>query len=627
VEVGQSPDFYVPLGAADFTSQAYWQTEVVTILGRLKPGVSIPQAQANLDPLLQEAGKASQMIPEIELQEGYAHVLLTPAARGLSDARAKFSLPARILMVAVGLLLLIACGNIANLLLARGMARKREFTVRLALGAGRWRVIRQLLTESTLLAAAGTVAGLAVGQWTSHLLVASLSTQQLPITLATGLNGRLLSFTALVLALTVLICGLAPALSATRGELAEDLKVQGSASHRSSSQSRLGNVLIVAQVALSLMLLAGAGLLLRSLFNLETFDTGFNRDKVLAVAMNGYSASRTRDQVAAFSEQLLERVKQLRGVRSASYASFAPISGRVIGINVTVDGYTMKPGEVANERFIGVSPGYFETMGIPLLAGRDFTEADIHPNSPSDLLTSVAIINRTMSHRFFGDGNPIGKHFRFVAGGTRPPLEIVGVVADSKYNDLREGPTDFFYIPGTHGDLQIRASGSAKALAGPLIGVLHSLDRSVTVTSIKTLREQIDDSLHPDRLIAALCGVFSILALVLTCIGLYGTLAFQVARRTGEIGIRMALGATPRDIFRLVVGQGMRLTVSGLVLGFVAALGSASVLASLLFGVKQRDPLTFLVVSIMLLSAAVLACYIPAQRAMRVDPIVALRHE
>jgi predicted permease len=299
----------------------------------------------------------------------------------------------------------------------------------------------------------------------------------------------------------------------------------------------------------------------------------------------------------------------------------------VIGINVTVDGYTLKPGEVANERFIGVSPGYFETMGIPLLMGRDFTEADVHPNSPSDLLTSVAIINRTMARRFFGDGNPIGKYFHFVEGGTRPPLEIVGVVADSKYNDLREGPTDFFYLPGTHGDLQIRASGSAKSLAGPLLEIVHSLDGSVTVTSIKTLREQVDDSLHPDRLIAALCGVFSILALALTCVGLYGVLAFQVARRTGEIGVRMALGAQPRDIFRLVVGQGLRLTVSGLALGLIAALGASSMLASLLFGVKQTDPLTFLGVSVFLLDAAALACYLPARRAMRVDPMVALRHE
>jgi predicted permease len=624
-KVGESPDFYVPLNSTDLPTQDYWQTPWVTILARLKPGVTIAQAQANLEPVLQEMERTSTL-PPITREEHLAHVLVIPAARGLSDVREKFSLPARILMSVVGLLLLIACGNVANLLLARGIARKREFSVRLALGAGRWRIIRQLLTESALLTMAGALAGLAVGQWTSHLLLASLSTRQLPIVLATDLNARTLLFTAAALALTVLVCGLAPALAATRGELAEELKGQGSGSYRSPAQSRLGNILIVAQVALSMMLLAAAGLLLHSLFNLETFNAGLDRDKVLIVTMNGYSTSRTRHQIAQFYSQLLDRVKQLPGVHSASYSSFTPISGREVGVNVVVEGHTLRPGEVANERFVGVSPGYFETMGIPLLLGREFSEADVHPDSASNFSTTVAIINRTMAHRFFANGSPLGKHFHFVEG-KRPPLEIVGVVADSKYNDLREGPTDFFYIPGTHGDLEIRTGGSAKALAGPLQAICHSLDSSVTITGINTLREQIDESLHADRLIAALCATFSTLALVLTCVGLYGALAFNVARRTNEIGIRMALGAHPRDIFLLVVGQGMRLTVTGLVLGAVAALSAGSLVTSLLFGVRQTDPLAFLAVSAALLSAAVLASYLPARRAMRLDPMSALRDE
>jgi predicted permease len=624
-KVGESPDFYAPLNSTELPTQDYWQTQWVTILARLKPGLSIAQAQAVLDPLLQEIEKTS-MLPQIERDEEFAHVLITPAARGLSDARAKFSLPARILMVVVGLLLLIACGNVANLLLARGMARKREITVRLALGAGRWRVIRQLLTESTLLAIAGAVTGLAAGQWTSRLLLASLSTRQLPVVLSTAFNLRTLLFTASALAFTVIVCGLAPSLAATRGELAEELKVQGPASYRSSAQSRLGSVLIVGQVALSLMLLAAAGLLLHTLYNLETFDAGFDRDKVLIVTMTGYSSSRTRDQVVQFYRRLLDRMKQLPGVHSASYSGFTPISGKEVGINVAVEGYTLRPGEVANERFVGISPAYFETMGIPLLAGREFTEEDVHAESPSNLATTAAIINRTMAQRFFGNGSPLGKYIQFVEGH-RPQLQIVGVVADSKYNDLREGPTDFFYIPGTHGDLEIRTSGSAKTLAGSLPAIFHSLDSSVTITGIRTLREQVDESLHSDRLIAALCTTFSLLALVLTCVGLYGTLAFHVAQRSSEIGIRMALGARPRDIFQLVVGQGLRLTAIGSMLGIVAALGAGSLLASMLFAVKQTDPLTFLGVSIVLLSAAVLACYIPARRAMRVDPMTALRYE
>jgi macrolide transport system ATP-binding/permease protein len=624
-KVGESPDFYVPLSSTELPTQDYWQAQWVTILARLKPGVSIAQAQAGLDPLLQEIERTSTL-PQIERDEDFAHVLITPAARGLSEAREKFSLPARILMIVVALLLLIACGSVANLLLARGLARKREFTVRLALGAGRWRVVRQLFAESALLGIAGALAGLAVGQWTSDILLAALSTRQLPIVLAAGLNMRTLYFTAGALVLIMFVCGLAPALAATRGELAEELKAQGPGSHRSSAQARLGNVLIVSQVALSMMLLGAAGLLLHSLFNLETFNAGFDRDKVLIVTMNGYSASRTRDQIAQFYAQLLDRVKQLPGVHSASYSNFTPVSGKEVGVNVVVDGYTLRPGEVANERFVGVSPEYFETMGIPSLAGRDFTEADVHPDSASDLSTTVAIINQTMARRFFAHGNPIGKHFHFVEGN-RPPLEIVGVVADSKYNDLREGPRDFFYIPGTHGDLEIRTSGSARTLAGALHEITHMLDSSVTITGIHTLREQIDESLHSDRLIAALCATFSILALVLTCVGLYGALAFNVARRTSEIGIRMTLGAHPRDIFRLVVGQGMRLTFTGLFFGFVAALGAGSLLANILFDVKQADPLAFAIVSAILLAAAFAACYLPARRAMHLDPMTALRDE
>ena len=624
-DVGQAPDFYMPLGAADLPSQDYWQTHGVTILARLKPGVLIPQAEAGLDPLLHEVEKTSSL-PEIERDENFARVVLTPAARGLSKARTEFSLPARILMIVVALLLLIACGNVAHLLLARGIARRREFTLRLALGAGRWRVIRQLLAESTILALAGTAAGLLLGQWTSRLLVASLSTRQLPVLLDIGLNLRSLFFTAIVLVLTVLVCGLAPAVFATRDELAADLKTQGAGYRGSVAQSRLGSFLIVAQVALSMMLLAGAGLLLHSLFNLEMFDAGFDRDRVLIVTMNGYSASRTRDQVATFYDQLIDRVRQLPGVRSVSVSSFTPISGKEVGVNVVVEGYTLRQGEVANERFVGISPEYFSTMGIPLLAGRDFTREDVRPNSPSYQSTNVAIINHTMARRFFGDASPLGKHFQFVEV-KRPPMEIVGVVADSKYNSLRESPTDFFYVPGTHGDLVIRTNGPAKTLAGPLREILYSLDSSVTVTGVRTLRQQVDEALHPDRLIAALCSAFSLFALALTCVGLYGALAFDVARRTSEIGIRMALGADRRDIFRLVMRRGMGLALGGLVLGILAALSTGSLLASILFGVKQADPLAFWGVSVVLLLSAFLASYVPARRAMALDPIAALRDE
>jgi predicted permease len=624
VEVGEAPDFYLPLGATDLPTQDYWQTQGVSMLARLKPGVSVPQAEADLNPVLQQAGQTSE-IPEIELRENYSRVLLLPAARGLSAARAKFSLPARVLMGVVAFVLLIACANIANLLLARGVARRREITLRIALGAGRWRVIRQLLTEHALLALVGTVAGVAIGQWTSRVLLLSLSNAQSPLMLPLGLNWRMLTFAGLLLVIAVLVSGLAPALSATHGELAEELKAQGSGSQNSADRSRLGQLVIVGQVALATVLLASAGLLLRSLFNLETFNPGFQRDKVLIATLDGYSANRNRSQIAEFYGQLLERLKQLPGVHSASFSGFTPVSGKEVGVNVIVDGYTLRPGEVANERFVGVSPGYFETMGIPLLAGRDFARQDVHPDSLSYQSTSVAIINRSMAHRFFHGSDPIGKHFQFVEGQHR--LEIVGVVADSKYNDLREGATDFFYIPGTHGDLEIRSDVPAETLANPLREIVHSLDSSVNVASVVTLRAKVDQSLHTERLIATLCGIFSILAVLLTCVGIYGLLAFQVQRRTSEIGLRIALGATGRNVFRTVLSQGIRWTFLGLMLGILGALAAGSLLASLLFEVRNVDPATFVVISIVMVGAAVLACYIPARRASRVDPMVALRYE
>jgi predicted permease len=619
VEVGNSPDFYLSLGD-NISPNDYQRTQWVTILGRLKPGVSVMQAQASLEPLFEENVRES-WLPEIERREDMGHLVLTRVGQGISDLRTRFSLPAQILMGVVGLILLIASANVANLLLARGLARRREITVRLALGAGRRRLIRQLLTESALLAAAGSVAGVIAGKWASAFLIASLSTKRVPVNLEAGLSGRVLLFTVAALVLTVLLSGLAPALSATRSDLAHDLKVQNLGTGRSSARGQLGNLLVVAQVAFSVTVLIGAGLLLHSLLNLETSDIGLDRDHVLMISMSGHAAGRTPAQLADFHDQLLDRAKNLPGVRSVSYSAFSPISGTEVGINVVVEGYALQPGETANDLFAGVSSGYFDTMGIPLLAGREFTREDVQTKAP------VLIINRTMAHRFFGDSSPLGKHVQFVEG-KHPLMEIVGVVADSKYNDLREKSFDFFYVPGGIGRvLDVRAVGNPKLLIGPLRELIHSLDSSVTIGSIQTLRQEIDESLHQDYLVATLCGIFSLLALLLACVGLYGTLSFSVARRTNEIGVRMALGANPRDIFRLIVGRGMKLTLAGLLLGAAGAMVSASVLTSLLFGVKQVDPLTLAGVSIVFAGAAILACAIPARRAMRVDPMVALRQE
>lgn len=614
------PEFYIPIGS--HPNREWW----ITILARLRPGVSIAQAQAGLEPLFRQVMAASTL-PEIEKKQDMSRLILTPAARGLSDLRERFSLPAKILMAVVGLVLLIACSNVANLLFARSASRRKEITVRLALGAGRWRLVRQLLTESALLAAMGAALGLVAAGWVGQLLVASLSTERDPIHLVAGVTGRVLLFTTGALIVTVLLCGLLPALAATHGQLAQHLKVQSSGLSGAVRNRWFAKSPVVIQVALSVSVLAGAGLLLHSLYNLETLDVGFDRDNVLTVVFNSNTGGRTADQVRNFYDALAERARNLPGVHSACVSATSPIDGLESGVNVQVEDRPVNPGE-SHVFFTNTMPGYFETLGIPLLAGRDFSLQDT-PDS-----RHVAIINQTMARHYFGDQGPIGKHFKFVEG-TRPPMEIIGVAADSIYFNLREAPEDYLYLDRAQfnssgsvaGTLDIRANGNVKALAAPLREMLRSLDRSVQIRHIRTLREQAEESLHSDRVIAALCSIFSLLALMLTCVGLYGMLSFSVARRMSEIGVRMALGAEPRDIFRLVVGGGMRLTLAGLLLGAAGAIASGSLLASLLFGVKRADPITLAGVAILLLAASILACYIPARRAMRVDPLVALRDE
>jgi predicted permease len=623
VDVGRDPSFYIPIGSSP-KSDAWW----VWIFGRLKPGLSLAQAQAGLDPIFKQAMLASSL-PEIEKQQDMSRLVLDPAARGLSQLREKFSLSGRILMAVVTLVLLIACSNVASLLLARGTARRKEITVRLALGAGRWRLVRQLLTESALIGLIGAAFGLLAAAWASRILVTSLSAENSHIPLAAGVNGRVLLFSFGVLVLSVLLFGLAPALAATCGGLAQGLKVQSSSIGAKGRRSLLLKSPVVIQVAVCVAVLTGAGLLLHSLYNLETADVGFDRNNVIAVSFS-CCADRTPDRSLALYNQIIAKAKSLPGVQSAGIASYSQTNG-LLGINVAVEGFAPRSVGEQHVFFNAVSSGYFETLEIPILSGRDFMDQD-NANAPF-----AAIINRTMARHYFGETNPIGKRFRFVEGKW-PPIEIIGVAADSVYNDMREETPDYVYVkrqqlkalhptPGVGGVLDVRASGNAKLLAGPLRDLIRSFDSTATITSIKTLREQIDLSLHPDRLIAALCSIFSALALVLTCIGLYGTLSFSVAQRTNEIGIRMALGARPGNIFGLMIGQGMRLVIVGLVIGAAGALASASLLAKLLFGVKGSDPVTFVGVSVVLMVAAILACYLPARRAMRVDPMVALRDE
>jgi predicted permease len=626
MKVGEAADFYVPLAPNQALNPSTQGPSLnwVLAIGRLQPGVSQAQAKAALQPVLRDI-QAESRVPAIEQHQMMDHIILTSAARGLSNLRDRFSLPARILMCVVGLVLLIACSNVANLLLAQGSARRREITVRLALGAHRSRLVRQLLTEGALLAAAGAAAGLLAAYGTSRLIVASLSDFQTQVVLATPLNARVLLFSLASTILAVLVCGLVPSLSTTRVDLNLDIKT--SATGRAHGMpTRLGGLLVIGQVAMSVAALAAGGMLLHSLFNLETVNAGFDRDHILALDMSGSSSGYTSERIESFYDRLLERARALPGVRSATLSLFAPVSGRMIGINLRAEGYEPRPGEESKAFLNGVTPGYFSTFGIELLQGRDFTPQD-SPASPR-----VAIVNRSLARHYFGEKDPIGKRLEFVEGGRK--FEIVGVVADSKYYDLRENQMDLMYLdrlqnrpkpPVILSTLSVRTAMDAAALRNTLPQIVRSLDESVHITRVATLRERVDDSIHADRMVAALCGSFSLLALLLTGVGLYGILSFTVARRTSEIGIRMALGAESRDIFRLVVGQGVRLVLIGLVLGTAGALASAGLLKRLLFGVNRIDPLTLCGILLLLAVTAALACHLPARRATRVDPLVALR--
>jgi len=637
--VGDAPDIYLPpwditRNPAHDTSQIAsrgipgWNG-MLKVLGRLKPGVTIDQAHASLEPLFQEMVRQSGLVPE-EQRQAMAWLLVTPAGRGLSELRERFSLPARILMAVVGVVLLIACSNVANLLLSRGFARAREITVRMALGAGRQRLVRQFLTESALLAAMGAAAGLLVGAWTSRILVSSLATDRLPIVLESGVNIRVALFTALVLTACVFLCGLAPALSATRGDLAGRLKIQRAGLGRSFSRSRLGKTLVAIQVALSVTLLIGGGLLLHSLAKLSGVDTGFNRDQVLAVTFIGQEPSYIDPQVASFHRRLLDRAEHLPGVRSAVLSLTAPFSGRHLGINVTSDDFTVPPGDEPRVFLDEVTPGYFALMGIPLLAGRDFTAHD-DANSPR-----VAVINQTMARHYFGGSSPLGKRFRFVEGKF-PPMEIVGVVADFKYDDLRKRADDSVYTSWQQmratsrriaGTLNIRFDGKMKQpLTASLRSLIPELDSTVAAASIKTLGESIDESLQQDRLISSLCGAFAILALALTCVGLYGTLSASVAQRTNEIGVRMALGARAADVVAMILREGMALVLAGGAIGVAGALVLTRAVSALLYGITATDPATFAGVVLLLTATALATCYAPARRASRMDPMAALRDE
>jgi len=629
VEVGASPDVWVSMMMQPQLSNGNDRLRMrnnfgIEIMARLKPGVSEQQAQVATDLLSQQINsEAPGISPGLRNFLLKQHVELLPAGKGLSSLRTQFKRPLLILMGMVGLVLLIACANVANLLLARAAARQKEIAVRLALGASRFRLSRQLLTESLLLSLFGALFGLLFAFWATDLLVNLVARPRFTLELQPDL--RVLGFNLGVAVLTGILFGLAPAIQATRPDLTSALKSEIPALAGAGRRFELRNILVVAQVALSLMLLVGAGLFVRTLQNLKGLGLGFRADKVLLLSMNPGLNGYKPDQASNFYAQLLERVKALPGVQSASMTDM-PLLGGAWVTGVSIEGYQSRPGQDTSVTAKKVEPVFFETMGIPLLLGRDFTASD-GPGAPK-----VAIINETLARSFWGSENPIGK--RIGVESAKPDSEIIGVIKDTKYRYLKEQIPRTVYVPLAQTEvrawervLHVRTTGEPKDLIAAIRNEARALDKDLPLYNVKTFTELTAEGILQERVVATLSSFFGLLALLLASIGLYGVMAYAVERRTREIGIRLALGAQTSKALKLVIGRGMALVAIGLVVGLAGALALTRFIAGQLYGVGAADPATFVAISLLLTAVALVACYLPARRAMKVDPMVALRCE
>jgi predicted permease len=607
------------------------------LMARLKDGQSKAQVLANLQPIFGQAMReAVEGIRGLPVDSGQVHqeisqsrLRLESGSRGLTALRRQFSKPLLFLLNVVGVLLLIACSNVANLLLARARSRQREIGLRMALGAGRRRVIRQLLTESILLSAAGGALGTLLAYWGSSSLVLLMSRSQSAIQLSVRPDARVLAFTAIVSFLAAIVFGLAPAWRVSRLELSSAVKGSGQGTAGAHHRFRLGDGLVVSQIALSLVLFLGAGLLVRTLQKLKDLDPGFDQQNVLLFSLNPGLVGYKNSQLAQLYGQLSERINAMPGVRAVSFSDFSPLAARFGSTVPIVEGYTPRPGENTPVNINFVSPGFFRTLRTAVLLGREFTGND-RIGSPK-----VAVINEAMAHQFFGDSNPLGRRFSIPDWvGDTSQIEIVGVAENTKIHDLREQPVPAAYMPLLQEPdavlavtFEARTASSPGILAASVRRLIRQTDSRVPLFDVKTLSEQVNDSLVQERLVASLSSLFGFVAVFLSCVGLYGLVSYSVTRETHEIGIRMALGAQRLEVLALVLRRGMILALIGIGVGILAALGLAQLMGSLLYGVSPTDPLTFLMASLVLTGVALLACYIPARRAAKVDPMVALRYE
>ena len=586
-------------------------------IAHLRPGVSREQAQADCNVVMQQIVR---QFPDSH--KGDNSINLYPMWRAPFGANYYIHTILFLLLAVSGLVLLLACANVANLLLVRSVGRRREMAIRLSIGATRWRLIRQLLAESVILALCGGAIAMLVTVWTAGTLQDFIPPSELPISMSVHADRSVLLATLVISLITGVVFSVLPAFRSSALEPVAVLKEESGSTTGGVRKARLSKVLVVAQVAMSLLLLVSAGLFMRSVQLARAFNPGFNPHNVLLYSYDLKGAGYDQQTGMEFDRQLLMKLNAIPGVESASLATTIPLGFELSSYTVQPEDYVPKPHESMDVEYNDVAPGYFRAMQIPLIAGRGFTETD------TDKSQLVAIVNQTFAKRYWPHANAIGKRLR----ATGKSFIVVGIAQDSDYDDLGEKPKSFFYLPLTQDydasvTIELRVFGDTMGFARPVQQAVHSLDADLPLFDLATLDSRIQLATTTERMGGAFVGGYGLVALILAAVGIYGVLAYTTRQRTHEIGLRMALGAEPGNVFRLVLGQGARLALAGVAIGLALSFALTRALSSQLFNLSATDPLTYAGVALLLCSVALLACYVPARRAMRVDPMVALRYE